>query len=276
MAIVLYTNARLKRLGRLQESRYFVNTRLRQTVLLLFLLAMVLPVLGLNSTVPQPPRKVTRRAHARRVRWNPVFRPSRESLLRQNEEIDRLNLPRIQDDDELERLKASQELVPIVAGTTLRFDPRLDPSRRYCRPWTRDFVNDLSEAYYKEFGQQIQVNSAVRTVKIQKKLRRRNRNAAPAEGELASSHLAGITVDLQRRGMTRQQVKWMEEYLSPLKDLGLIEPEEERRQWVFHIMVSDRYSEWRESQVLAGQPQGQPQEPIEETPQILVISSQEQ
>jgi len=182
-----------------------------------------------------------------------VFRPSRDSLLRQNEEIDRLDLPRIQDDDELEQLKASEQLVPIVAGQSLRFDPRLNPDRRYCRPWTRDFVDDLSEAYYKEFHSQIQVNSAVRTVKIQKKLRRHNRNAAPEKGELASSHLAGITVDLQRRGMTRQQVQWVETYMLPLKNLGLIEPEEERHQWVFHVMVSDRYTDWREARMLAGE-----------------------
>jgi hypothetical protein len=188
-----------------------------------------------------------------------MFRPSRDSLLRQNEEIDRLELPRIQDDAELEQLKTSEELVPIVAGDSLRFDPRLDPDRRYCRPWTREFVDDLSQAFYKQFHNQIQVNSAVRTVKIQKKLRRHNRNAAPAEGEIASSHLAGVTVDLQRRGMSRDQIKWMQEYMLPLKNLGLIEPEEERRQWVFHVMVSERYTDWRESQILTGEQPGHDQ-----------------
>ncbi|MEY2411411.1 MAG: hypothetical protein QOD84_17 [Acidobacteriaceae bacterium] len=182
-----------------------------------------------------------------------MFRPSHESLLRQNEEIDRLELPRIQDDDELERLKATQDLVPIVPSLTLRIDPRLDPDRRYCRPFTRDFLEDISEAYYKQFHDQIQVNSAVRTVLVQKKLRRHNRNAAPEFGDTASSHLAGITVDLQRRGMSRAQVKWMEQYIVPLKVQGLVEPEEERHQWVFHIAVSGRYSEWRESQMLANQ-----------------------
>ncbi len=39
-----------------------------------------------------------------------MFRPSRDSLLRQNEEIDRLELPRIQNDAELEQLIASEEL----------------------------------------------------------------------------------------------------------------------------------------------------------------------
>ncbi|HEY6768445.1 MAG TPA: DUF5715 family protein [Candidatus Sulfotelmatobacter sp.] len=182
------------------------------------------------------------------ILWNPMFRPSHESLLLQNAEINRLDLPRIKDDDELEALKESGALLPIMAGETLRFDPRLDPSRRYCRPWTRDFVQDLSQAYYHRFHEQVQVNSAVRTVKVQKKLRRHNRNAAPIDGETASSHLAGLTVDLQRRGMTKEQIRWTERYLFYMKALGLVEPEEERHQWVFHIMVSGRYAGWRESQ----------------------------
>jgi hypothetical protein len=193
----------------------------------------------------------THRSHHRHFRWlhwNPMFRPSHESLILQNAEINRLDLPRIQNDTELEALKGDGSLLPIRAGETLRFDPRLDPSRRYCRPWTRDFVEDLSLAYYNRFHEQIQVNSAVRTVKIQKKLRRHNRNAAPADGDTASSHLAGVTVDLQRRGMSKDQVRWMEHYLFYMKALGLVEPEEERHQWVFHIMVSGHYSEWRETQ----------------------------
>jgi hypothetical protein len=226
----------------------------RSTIIWLVALALAFcgEGFGLHQTLPRRSVRHSRHRRVRRLRWNPLFRPSRDSLLRQNEEIDRLDLPRIQDDAELERLKASEDLVPIVPSTMLRIDPRLDPDRRYCRPWTLDFVNDVSEAYYKEFHQQIQVNSAVRTVVVQKKLRRHNRNAAPETGETASSHLAGITVDLQRRGMTRKQVKWMEQYMMPLKELGLIEPEEERRQWVFHVMVSDRYSDWRESRMLAG------------------------
>jgi len=242
-----------------------VKSKMQRAVEPSFLLiaALCVQAFGLHSYVaPRHVRRVsTHRTHVRRVSWNPVFRPSRDSLLRQNEEIDRLELPRIQDDAELEQLKSREELVPIVAGRTLRFDPRLDPSRRYCRPWTLDFVDDLSEAYYKQFHEQIQVNSAVRTVKGQKKLRRHNRNAAPAEGDIASSHLAGITVDLQRRGMTRQQVQWVEQYMTPLRDEGLIEPEEERHQWVFHVAVSGRYADWREAKMLAGvrQDENEPQ-----------------
>jgi hypothetical protein len=240
-----------------------VKGKTARIFLLVFLAAAVCgQAFGLHQVVPsQPAHRTTKhRSHLRRVLWNPVFRPSRESLLRQNEEIDRLELPRIQNEAELEQLIARQELVPIVAGQTLRFDPRLDPDRRYCRPWTRDFLDDLSEAYYKQFHDQIQVNSAVRTVQVQKKLRRHNRNAAPEKGETASSHLAGITVDIQRRGMTRQQVAWVEQYMMPLKDQGLLEPEEERHQWVFHVAVSGRYADLRESKMLAGEPQDDAQD----------------
>src|SRR5205085_11756295 len=183
---------------------HFVNRKIQSTIFILIVtFTLCIPVFGLHSYVA--PHRVRRahHAHFRGLRWNPVFRPSRESLLLQNQEIDRLELPRIQDDAELEALKSSQALLPIRTGQTLRIDPRLDPNRRFCRPWTRDFVEDLSQAYYNQFHDQIQVNSAVRTVKVQIKLRRHNRNAAPAEGETASSHLAGLTLDIQRRGMSK-------------------------------------------------------------------------
>jgi hypothetical protein len=211
-------------------------------------LVLVCGLLSGTAFAVHPVSRSTHRKHFRWLRWNPMFRPSHESLLIQNAEINRLDLPRIQDETELEALKADGSLLPIRAGETLRIEPSLDPSRRYCRAWTRDFVEDLSQAYYNRFHQQIQVNSAVRTVKVQKKLRRHNRNAAPADGDTASSHLAGVTVDLQRRGMSKDEIRWMEHYLFYMKALGLVEPEEERRHWCFHIMVSGHYSEWRETQ----------------------------
>ncbi|MGO9123510.1 MAG: DUF5715 family protein [Terriglobales bacterium] len=231
-----------------------MGTRVQKVVLGgLLTLWLCVQAFGLHQYVPQPSHRAAKhKGHVRRARWNPVFRPSRDSLLRQNAEIDRLELPRIQNQAELDQLVASGDLVSLPQGETLRIDPRLDPDRRYCRPWTRDFLQDLSTAYYNEFHDQIQVNSAVRTVQVQKKLRRHNRNAAPEKGETASSHLAGITVDIQRRGMTRQQIAWMQAYMLPLKEQGLIEPEEERRQWVFHVAVSGSYDDWREARTLAG------------------------
>ncbi len=188
-----------------------------------------------------------RASRVRRVIWNPLLRGSHDSLLRQNEEVDRLNLPRIADDEELTVLEASGALVPIEQSNAVTVASNLQASRRYCRPWTRDFVEDLGRAYYEEFHQPIEVTSAVRTIEQQRRLRRHNRNAAPEGGDTASSHLAGITVDILKRGMTRRQHRWIEEYFYDLKEQGLIEPEEERRQPVFHVAVSDRYTDWRDN-----------------------------
>lgn len=236
---------------------HFVGARLQKIVLAaLLMVSLCSPAFGLHQYIPTQSSHRKRRAHLRRARWNPVFRPSRDSLLRQNAEIDRLDLPRIQNQAELDRLVASGDLVSLPEGEALRIDPTLTPDRRYCRPWTRDFLQDLSGAYFNQFHDQIQVNSAVRTVQVQKKLRRHNRNAAPEKGETASSHLAGITVDIQRRGMTREQIAWMQDYMMPLKEQGLIEPEEERRQWVFHVAVSGNYADWRGSGTLAAAPAG--------------------
>jgi hypothetical protein len=221
-------------------------------------------------------RPVSRRhrilRHLRGILYNPLFRPSHDSLVRQNEEIDRLELPRIQDDEELESLKASGDLVPIVESDSLKIERGLDPSRRFCRPWTRDFLQDLSEVYYREFHAQIQVNSAVRTVKVQKKLRRHNRNAAPVDGDTASSHLAGVTVDLQRRGLSKEQIRFVERYLFYLNAIGLVEPEEERRHWCFHVMVSDRYSEWRQTQTIVDRPPSD-HAPVEQTPAPVKVTT---
>lgn len=191
------------------------------------------------------------KGHYRHIVWNPVLKGSYDSMLRQNEEIDRLQLPRIVDDAQLEELVRTQELVPISESQSLRVSPAVKPDKRYCRPWTNQFLEDMGEAYYKEFNIPLQVNSAVRTMEQQHKLRRHNRNAAPEDGDISSSHLAGITVDLAKRGLTRAQHKWVEDYLKNLRDLGLVEVAEERRQACFHVMVSDRYTEWKETNTLA-------------------------
>jgi hypothetical protein len=207
------------------------------------------PAFSATATV----HKTTRHhvAHYRHVKWNPVLRGSHDSMARQNEEIDRLQLPRIADQEQLLELERTGELVPIQETQALRWSAAIQADKRYARPWTNQFLVDMSSAYYKEFHTPMQVNSAVRTMEQQQKLRRHNRNAAPETGEISSSHMAGITVDLARRGLTKAQHQWTEDYLKNLRDQGLVEAAEERRTWCFHVMVSDRYTEWREANMLA-------------------------
>lgn len=216
---------------------------------LIFISAVLsaLPAFSATATVRKTTRYRRHSAHYRRVAWNPVLRGSHESMTRQNEEIDRLQLPRIADQQQLLELERSGELVPIRETEALRWSSAIQEDKRFCRPWTNQFLVDMSSAYYKEFRVPLQVNSAVRTMEQQQKLRRHNRNAAPETGETGSSHMAGITIDLARRGLTKAQHDWVEGYLKNLRDQGLIEAAEEHRTWCFHVMVSDRYTEWREA-----------------------------
>ena len=173
----------------------------------LLILSLCTPSFALHTRARYR-RSVRTRSVKRVVRWAPLLlKGSHDSMVRQNEEIDRLGLLRIQDDEELDQLIADNELVEITEGSGLRLASNLLPNRRYAKPWTRDFVEDMGKAFYEAFGAPIQINSAVRTAEQQKKLRRHNRNAAPIEGDAASSHMAGLTVDINKRGLTRKQHK---------------------------------------------------------------------
>ena len=123
--------------------------------------------------------------------------------------------------------------------------PNLELNRRFCRPWTRAFLEDLSQAFYAQFHQPIQVTSAVRTVDQQARLQRTNHNAAPIDGDTASSHLAGLTIDIGKSPMSRKERAFIDQYVFKLQQLGLVEAAEERRQACYHIMVSNRYDEYR-------------------------------
>ena len=232
-----------------------MNHATRSNLVAVLLFALIsLPAQALHYRVrhSQHFRRTARHRHYqhhRHIVWTPVLHGSHDSLVRQNEEIDRLGLPRIADDGQLEDLEQAHELVPIRESRSLSIHPQLAPQDRFCKPWTREFLQDLARAHYRLFHTPIQVNSAVRTVAQQERLRRYNHNAAPTSGDTESSHVAGLTVDVSRRGMGRGERKWMEKYLLNLKQQGLIETAEERREPVFHIMVAKRYEDWRLAEV---------------------------
>ncbi|HEY1730477.1 MAG TPA: DUF5715 family protein [Terriglobales bacterium] len=174
-------------------------------------------------------------------RWTPMFPGSHDMLVRENEELDRMQLPRINDDYELLRYELSQDLVPVSESDALKIAADLPDNRRYCRPWTREFLQDFSAAFYEQFHSPLQVNSLVRTVEQQHRLRRWNRFAAPEFGDTASTHLTGVTFDMSRRGLTYEQYEWIRNYLLPLQAEGMVDPIEER-QPVLHVVVYEKYS----------------------------------
>ena len=84
-----------------------------------------------------------------------MFPGSHDMLVQQNEELNRLQLPRIYDECELVRYEVSQVLVPVNETDALKIAADLPESRRYCRPWTRDFLQDFSQAFYDQLPQSV-------------------------------------------------------------------------------------------------------------------------
>ena len=166
---------------------------------------------------------------------------SREILVHQNEMADHDGLQRIQNDRELNRLTQSRQLVSFPETASLRVNEGLPENRRYARPWTVKFATDTARAFYAEFGQPLQVNSAVRTAAYQLRLQRVNGNAAAVDGDGASPHLTGQAIDLGKRGMSSAEIAWMRTYLLPLIEAGKVDVEEEFQQACFHISVYRAY-----------------------------------
>ena len=177
-----------------------------------------------------------------RIRNIPApMKGSRASLLHQNEMAEADNVSRIQDDEDLARMRKAGVLVPIPVTAVLRVNPELPANRRYTRPWTSSFLSDISRAHYRRYHSYLQVNSAVRTAAIQRALLRVNANAAPAAGDTASPHLTGQAVDIAKRDLSSQEIAWMRLYLAPLQRAGKIDVEEEFQQACFHISVYKNY-----------------------------------
>lgn len=199
---------------------------------------MVQPVARIVPDPVTEPVLYTSRGH---LIVPPAMKGSREILLRQNEMADMDGLIRVQDDADLERLRGERQLVALPAGNGLEVDERLPTNRRYCRPWTAQFLTTLARAHYARFHTPLQVNSAVRTVEFQERLRYSNGNAAPAGGETASPHLTGQAVDLAKHGLSMTEIAWLRGYLMPLVQQGKLDVEEEFQQACFHISVYRKY-----------------------------------
>jgi hypothetical protein len=171
----------------------------------------------------------------------PPLKGSREILIHQNQVADHDGLRRIQNDDDLMNLRNQRLLVSLPASYALDVDERLPENRRYCRPWTAQFLAAMARAHYAHFHTPLQVNSAVRTVEFQQHLMHINGNAAPAEGDTASPHLTGQAIDIAKHGLSLTEIAWMRGYLLPLVQEGKVDVEEEFQQSCFHISVYKRY-----------------------------------
>ncbi|MGA7156138.1 MAG: DUF5715 family protein, partial [Acidobacteriaceae bacterium] len=170
------------------------------------------------------------------------MRGTREILIHQNLMADEEGLSRVQDDEDLRRMRAEKMLVDFPESAALHVNPEMGADRRCARPWAVRFATNIARAYYERFREPLQLNSAVRTVAYQVRLRRVNGNAAGIDGDLASPHLTGEAIDFGKHGMSIAQIAWMRAYLRPLMQDGKLDVEEEFQQACFHISVYRSYA----------------------------------
>jgi hypothetical protein len=186
-----------------------------------------------------------------------TLRGTHDSLVRQNTRSEEENLERIENDVDLQDRIDRGLLVRVPESSALAVNSALPDNRRYCRPWTADFLTNLARAHFSQFHTPLMVSSAVRTVEYQMRLMRINGNAADAEGDIVSPHLTGATIDIAKSGLSRHELEWMRRQLLAYQNAGIIDVEEEFHQRCFHITVykdSGSGSQSRRSTEAAGAP----------------------
>jgi uncharacterized protein YcbK (DUF882 family) len=178
-----------------------------------------------------------------------ILKANRYSQVRQNQRANEDDLSRMKDSAMLQRFVRAKYLEPVPVMTKHYRLSGVSPQHRYLRPWSRLFLQRLSQQYHARFKKRLSVTSLVRTVDYQQRLAKRNGNAAAALGPRASSHLTGATLDIAKRGMTKAELEWMRRVLHSLKQRGYLYAVEEWQQPVFHIMVYKDYTQDVDQQI---------------------------
>ena len=172
-----------------------------------------------------------------------LFPANKGSVALENSYADKAGIARFTDRESLKAGIASGVLVPIPITSC----PKLPEFRRYVRPTAAEFLRELDSRFYLATGRYLIVDSAVRSADVQKQVARHNRNAAPANGDRASSHERGTTFDIASRrvyfngwaNMRRREYRWLLIQLAYYQGIGRIHVIEERS--CLHIMVREDY-----------------------------------
>ena len=183
-----------------------------------------------------------------------LFPANKGSVALENSYADKAGIARFTDRESLKAGIASGVLVPIPITSC----PKLPEFRRYVRPTAAEFLRELDARFYLATRRFLIVDSAVRSADVQKQVARHNRNAAPANGDRASSHERGTTFDIASRrvyfngwaNMRRSQYRWLLIQLAYYQGIGRIHVIEERS--CLHIMVREDYDVPRISNIQSG------------------------
>jgi hypothetical protein len=164
------------------------------------------------------------------ARTHKMFPATPDSVPAENRRADMLGLKRYETlADVAEDVRAGA-----LVSLTTSCSKKLPLNRRYALPETVAFIERLDHDFYEMTEHRLVIDSAVRPADVQKRLTRRNRNAAPANGARASSHERGTTVDLARP-RKKGDLRWLLLRLAYYRARGDILVIEERS--CLHVFV---------------------------------------
>lgn len=177
-----------------------------------------------------------------------ALRGSPERLALQNKLADSLGLSVMANSVVIMDLAEAGELSRVEqTGTGFFLDPNMArdypyPDRlRFVLPEVEQFLKQEAAAFTRQFpGARLKVTSLVRTVYRQRQLAGYNENAATCtNGDMltCSLHLRGAAVDVSKKGLNREQLRWLRDRLLTLQNCGWIVATEELYQNHFHVFV---------------------------------------
>lgn len=166
------------------------------------------------------------------------------SLKAQNEIADRKNLLRFEKQKDISEALKSRYLVPVPASSAnFYLDSRLPKEFRCISPQTLIYIERISGKLARKSGsgvrfKRIDITSLVRTEKYQRKLSRKNPNAASGDDlRHRSLHTTGFTFDFSTKKTTRAEVLWFAEFLADDMREGRVWVTYEPNNNNFHIFV---------------------------------------
>jgi hypothetical protein len=166
-------------------------------------------------------------------------------LRRESDAATRDRLSRMRNMAMIERFRRTGLLVRVPVEAKTYYVAGVSAPLRVLRPWTKSFIEQVSQAFYGLFDQRLRITSLTRTRAVQRRLLWTNSGAAPVQGPVQSTHLTGAAFDLSKRSLSHTEVVWLRTVLAWLSRQGLIHVAEEFRAPHFHVMVRKRYGQYQ-------------------------------
>lgn len=168
-----------------------------------------------------------------------------QSLLRR-ERVERFETIR-----EIQKAVVKGLLYPIPNAGVIYAVDSLPAERRFCRPYSLNFMQDLAKEMLDSLNKRLLVTSCIRDEKAQSRLRRLSKSAAPVKGKSSTTHYSGAAVDVSFRSVDLASEKivrlsWKERQvvtraLKRRKKKGLLVFGVESAKNHWHVVVSKKY-----------------------------------